>query len=152
MDRFEAYAEQIKPVETKLLYENFLLMSLELQDERFQEDIKELNGEKLRCEISRKLAKYTLGEIVNSCPDPQTANFVFARGFGLLNYIFVMKGEHFLNYNNSLPEYVFEICCEMPMHWEGEEAYGFFTFNLMVLQKRIDAEVGCENADPFTSE
>ncbi|MEM7673745.1 MAG: hypothetical protein AAF212_10425 [Verrucomicrobiota bacterium] len=148
---YETYAKQIREVEMKALYESFLLLALEMDEGDFKESLKELNITKLRAEVSRQAAKKVLSQFVETLGSKEQANFIFVRAYGVLLYLYSLKGDEFLEFANSLPEYVFEICAEIEMVWKGEGDYGFFEFDPIALQKAIDTEVGSENADPLGS-
>ena len=146
---YEKYAEQIGKVEVKDLYENFLLLAIEMEEGDVENELKNITPERLRAEISRWAAAKVMSQFIEALDDKQTATFVFVRSFGVIIYLFALKGEEFLDYANSLPEYIFEICAEAEMRWKGEGEYGFFEFDQVELQKRIDEEVSAENADPL---
>ncbi|MGB0371865.1 MAG: hypothetical protein ACPGN3_11055 [Opitutales bacterium] len=148
---YEKYAEQIQTVDMKALYESFLLLALEMEDDAFAEHLKDLNINRLRAEVSRIAANQVLPQFVETLGSKEQANFVYVRSFGVLLYLFTLKGEGFLGFANSLPEYIFEICAELEMCWKGKGDYGFFEFDPITMQKRIDEEAGMENADPFSS-
>lgn len=148
---YEKYAEQIQPVEMKALYESFLLLALEMEEGDFEEHLKDVTTIKMRAEVSRVAAKKVLPQFVETLGSKELSNFVFVRSYAVLLYLFTQKGEGFLGFANSLPEYIFEICAELEVSWKGEGEYGFFDFDPIALQKRIDEEAGMENADPLAS-
>ena len=108
-----------------------------------------MTAARLRAEISRWAASKVMPQFLEALSDKKTATFVFVRAYGVLIYLFALKGNEFLEFASSVPEYIFDICAEAEMCCKGEGGYGFFEFDQIELQKKIDQEVGAENADPF---
>ena len=71
----EKYAEQIKPVDTKELYESFLLLALEMEEDAVSEHLTDLNASKLRAEISRVAAQSVLPQFVETLGSKEKALF-----------------------------------------------------------------------------